>query len=236
MPAQKERRRFLLTNRQTLAGLGRVRKTIWLGPGDFNVPKALGAAGASPGTNSGCGTGSLVAACVVFPINGSAFGGDSATCANIPALNMGAGASPASRLWAVATFPKPIDADTSGSIIVYVDWTYGDAPIQSGCKKSFDVAIGYLNGFATTPTTVRTAASTGGASIASYVGTACGLVQSTCLGKLPSFTASDSAAMFVARLGASNANVDGTLNTGSIFILGYRLKYMANTLGEYSDE
>ena len=222
---------------QTLSGCARVLKTIYLRPQDFNtdLPNASGV-GAS-GLLGGCSTGSLFTGCVVFTFGASAFPGAAAASAlTVPVLTMGLGSSPASPLWAVATFAVPTDADTTGSIIAYVDWTYGDAPGQTGCKKSFTAALGYIDGKDPAPVGVRTAASTGGASVASYAGTSCGLVQSTCLGKFPSFSACDSLGVFVGRLGASAAAQDGTIATGCVFILGYRLNYLAKSLGTQSTE
>jgi len=220
---------------QTMSGCARTRKSIYLLPTDFAVYLHNTGVGASPGTENTCSVGSMVTGCALFPIDASAITTCATTNLTIPALISGV-ASGASRVWAVTLVPKPHDADTTGSIIAYVDWTYGSTAVESGCKKSMTVSLGYLNGYATTPTTVRTAASTGGASIASYVGTACGRVQSTCLGKLPSFTASDSAALVLFQLGASTATEDGTLITACTMILGVRLDYLVNSLGTQSDE
>ena len=220
---------------QTMSGCARVRRSIYLLPADFSVPLHDTGVGGSPGTENTCSVGSMVTGCALFPINASTITTCATTNLTIPALISGV-ASGASRVWAVTLVPKPRDADTTGSIIAYVDWTYGDAAIQSGCKKSMTVSLGYLNGYATTPTTVRTAASAGGASVASYTGTACGAVMSTCLGKLPSFTASDNAALVLFQLGASSAAQDGTLITACTMILGVRLDYLANSLGAQSDE
>lgn len=237
MPSNIDRRQQRFTNRMTLAGLGRVRETIFLRPQDFDPPHGFFAAGASPGTQSGCGAGSMSSACIVYDISGSVTAtGCAVTFLPVPALNMGAGASPASSLWAVTTIPVPPNADTSGSIIAYVDWTYGDAAATTGSKTRFRINMGYLDGYAATPTTVRTAASVGGVANASYVGTACGIIQSTCLGKLPSFGASDSFAIVQLRVGASAAADSGVLSTGCVFVLGVRLEYLTKQLGRYSDE
>ena len=220
---------------QTMSGCARVRKSIYLLPAAFSVPLHNTGVGASPGTENTCSVGSMVTGCALFPINASAITTCATTNLTIPALISGV-ASAASRVWAVTLVPKPRDADTTGSIIAYVDWTYGSTAVESGCKKSMTVSLGYLNGHATTPATVRTAASAGGASIASYVGTACGRVQSTCLGALPSFSASDNAALVLFQLGASAASEDGTLITACTMILGIRLDYLANSLGTQSTE
>lgn len=254
MPSQLERRQFNAKNRarfgassnattytqfatdglQTMSGCARVRHTIYLHPYDFDV--TIGGTAGSSG-QSGCNTGSMFGTCVLVDISGSALaGGAAASAIRIPALGMGAGASPASPLKATAVFAVPRDADTTGSIIAYVDWTYGDAPAQSGCKKSMALALGYVAGYAATPSGIRTAASIGGASAASYNGTACGLFTSTCLGTFSSFGASDSLGVLVLRLGASAGSEDGTLITGCTFITGVRLNYMANKLGEQSTE
>ena len=237
MPAFVERRQPRFTNQITLAKRGRVREAIYLRPQDFDPPHSWFVLGASAGTQSGCGAGSMSSACLVYDISGSVTAtGCAVTFLPVPALNMGAGASPASSLWAVTTFPVPPQADTSGSIVAYVDWTYGDDPATTGSKTRFRVNIAYLNGHATTPTTIRTAASVGGATNASYVGTACGIIQSTCLGVLPSFGASDSLAIAQLRVGASAAGDSGVLSTGCVFVFGVRLEYLVKQLGRYSTE
>jgi hypothetical protein len=225
---------FAADGLQTMSGCARVRNTIFIHPYQFDVPVG-GTAGSS--VQSGCSTGSLFGSCVLVDISTSAFaGGAAASAIRIPAVAMGAGASPASPLKATAVFAVPRDADTTGSIIAYVDWTYGDAPAQSGCKKSIAVALGYIGGYAATPSGIRTAASTGGASVACYPGTACGLFTTTCLGTLPSFGANDSLGVLVLKLGASAGSEDGTLLTGCVFVTGVRLNYMTNKLGEQSTE
>src|SRR3990167_9087063 len=109
---------------QTMSGCARVRKTIYLFPNNFDtdLPNASGV-GAS-GLLGACNTGSLFTSCIVMSFGASAFPGAAAASALTgPALAMGEGASPASPLFAVATFAVPPDADTTGSIIAYVDWT-----------------------------------------------------------------------------------------------------------------
>lgn len=237
MPAFVERRQPRFTNRITFAGLGRVRETIYLRPQEFDVQTANASGVGASGVLGACSGGSLFSSCITYDISGSVTAtGCAVTNLQVPALNMGAGASPASSLWATTTIPVPPNADTTGSIIAYVDWTYGDAAATTGSKTRFRVNAGYLNGFATTPTTIRTAASVGGITNASYVGTACGIIQSTCVGLLPSFTASDSLAVIQLRMGASAAGDSGVLSTGCVFVLGVRLEYLVKQLGRYSSE
>ena len=131
------------TGYQTMAGSARVRRSIYLRPSDFSV--ALGGTTASdaPGADSGCNAGSMMTGCAIFDISGSAITTCATTNLNVPVLVSGClGASPASRLWATTLVPKPRDADTTGSIIAYVDWTYGDAPAQSGCRKCWLPKVG----------------------------------------------------------------------------------------------
>lgn len=209
-------------------------RDIWIPAANFDVP--LGpASGAGVGASGACGAGSLFASCVLFDITGSVFGGAVGLVASpvVTALNMGVGASPASALGAMATFHKPTDADTTGSIIAYVDWTYGAAPATTGSKVTMYAAMGYLG----TGSAIRTAASVGTAACAaSYNGTSCGLFQTTCLGKLPSFNANDQLGFFFLRLGASVAANTGALTTACVFILGVRLRYVACALGAQSTE
>ena len=258
MPATKERRQLNVINRARFgsgaasgaytqfdgddgwlsqSGCARAYKEIYLGPVAFNVQVANASGVGASGLLGACNAGSLFSSCVIFDITGSAFGGGAAgSNMGIPALNMGVGASPASPLTAVAFFSKPIDADTSGSIIAFVEWTNGITPATTGSKINLSVALGYFGGFATTPSGVRTAASAGGVGSGSYSGTACGLFQSTCVGKLPSFTASDSAGVLVLQVGASAGADSGKLDTGCTFILGVRLRYLTNVRGLQSTE
>lgn len=210
---------------QTMTGCARVYNEIALGPLDFQA------------LTTACTTGSLYNASLLQDISSSIFGGVAASSAKIYGLNMGAGASPASPLTAFAMFNKPLNADTSGSIAVIVDWTYGDAPATTGSKLTMQVGMGYFGGGATTPCAVRTAGSTGAASVASYSGTTCGLLQSTCVGALPSFSASDTGGVFVLKYGSASAAGDmGKMTAGCVFILGVRLRYMVNKLGLQSTE
>ena len=258
MPSVKERRQYNFANRVRLggsatataysqfaaadgwlsqSGCARAYKEICLRSIDFNVQTANASGVGASGLLAACGAGSLFSSCVTFDFTGSFFGSAAAgSNMAVPALNMGVGASPASPLTAVAFFNKPPDADTTGSIIVYVDWTSGFTPATTGSKIAFQAGIAYLSGFASTPSAMRTGASTGGVGAGSYNGTACGLHQTTCLGKLPSFTACDTGGIFVLQIGASAGADSGKLDTGCTFILDVRLRYLTNTLGAQSVE
>ena len=215
---------------QTMAGCGRVLRDIWIPAANFDVP--LGAAsGAGVGASGACGAGSLFASCVLFDITGSVFGGTTGSPA-VTALNMGVGGSPASPLSAVATITKPTDADTTGSIIAYVDWTTGQTAATTGSKLALEAALGYLG----TGSTIRSAASAGGVGVASYAGTACGAFQTTCIGVLPSFKATDQLGFLALRVGASAGGDSGKLSTACVFILGVRLRYVACALGAQATE
>lgn len=218
------------TGYQTMSGCARVTKEVYIGPFDFYGPSP------SPLQVSGCTPGSVYPASLLVDITGSAFAGMTASMITIRALNMGAGASPASTLKAFAYVPRPTDADTTGSIIVLVDWTYGDAPATGGSTNQMLVALGYLGGAAGTASAVRTAASAGGTKNASYNGTTCGLWQSTCVGKLPSFGTSDTGLLVALAYGASGAAESGVLSTGCIYILSVRLRYTACAIGYQSTE
>ena len=258
MPATKERRQLNVINRARFgsgaasgaytqfdgddgwlsqSGCARAYKEIYLGPVTFNVQTANASGVGASGVLGACNAGSLFSSCVTFDITGSAFTiFAAASDMGIPALNMGVGASPASPLTAIAFFPKPLDADTTGSLTAYIEWTSGQTPATTGSKIAFQVALGYLGGFATTPCAVRTAASIGGVGTGSYSGTACGLFQSTCVGKLPSFSASDSAGVLALQIGASAGADSGKLPTACTFVLGVRLRYLTNVRGLQSTE
>jgi len=222
---------FNASGYQRIAKKARVLRDIWIPAANFDVP--LGpASGAGVGASGACGAGSLFASCVLFNITGSVFGGTVGSPA-ITALNMGVGGSPASPLSAMATITKPTDADTSGSIIAYVDWTTGQTPATTGSKVSMIVGLGFLG----TGSSIRTAASAGvPIGTASYSGTSCGLFQTTCVGKLPSFTANDQLGFVVLQLGASAGGDSGKLSTACVFVLGMRLRYVACALGAQSTE
>lgn len=256
MPSQVERRQAKFKNRvriggvsasdsytqfngltdgwQSQSGCARFLKEIYLSPTNFDVRLANASGVGASGLLGACSIGSLFGSCVTFDFTASAFGGGAAASnMSIVALNMGAGASPASPLTAIAVFPKPTDIDTSGSIIAYVDWTYGDAPATTGSKVSMRVALGYLG----TGSTIRTAASAGvPVGTASYSGTSCGLFQTTCIGKLPSWTANDQLGVAVLQLGASAGADSGKLSTACVFVLALRLRYTACALGIQSAE
>ena len=259
MPSQKDRRQQNFVSRVRVGGVGasgaytqldgtnngwltttgcaRAYKEIYLGPFSFNVETANASGVGASGVLGACNSGSLFSSCVTFDITGSAFTiFAAASDMGVPALNMGVGASPASPLTAIAFFPKPLDADTTGSLTAYIEWTSGQTPATTGSKIAFQVALGYLGGFATTPCAVRTAASIGGVGVASYNGTACGLFQSTCVGKLPSFSASDSAGVLALQIGASAGADSGKLPTACTFVLGVRLRYLTNVRGLQSTE
>lgn len=215
---------------QTMTGCARAYKDIYLRPTDFDVPLGAASGAGIAGASGACGAGSLFASCVLFDITGSIFGAAVGLVASpkITSLNMGVGASPASALGAVALINKPTDAATTGSIIVYVDWTTGQTAATTGSKVTMYAGMGYLG----TGSTIRTAASVGPATCAgSYNGTACGAFQTTCLGKLPSFTANDQLAFLFLRLGASVAADTGALTTGCVHILGVRLRYVVDRFG-----
>lgn len=258
MPAVKERRQYNFANRVRLggsatanaysqfaaadgwlsqSGCARAYREIHLRPTDFNVQAANASGVGASGLLGACNAGSLFSSCVTFDFTGSIFGGGAAgSNMGVPAIGMGAGASPASPLTATAFFQKPLDAATSGSIIVYVDWTNGITPATTGSKIAFQAGIAYLSGFASTPSAMRTGASTGGVGTGSYQGTTCGLHQTTCLGKLPSFTSCDTGGIFVLQIGASAGADSGKLDTGCTFIFGVRLRYLTDVRGVQSVE
>lgn len=210
---------FDTSGRLTMTGCARTQQFTLLRPFDFNVQLAA------------CNTGSLYAASIFKDLTGSILAGVAASMAKVFTLNMGAGASPASALTAFAYVEKPRGADTSGSIIALVDWTYGDGPATAGSKTTFVVGLGYVSGEAVAPSAYRTAASTGQA--ASYNGTACGLVTTACLGKLPSWGASDTGAVVVLQVtGGSSAG----LTSGCVHVLGLRLQHLVGSLGPTATE
>lgn len=193
----------------TQSGCARSYRDIEVGPFDLGL------------IATACNSGSLYAASVLLDGSGSVFAGTLLTTKTY-SFNMGLTACAASPATGWGYISKPTDAASSGSIIAYVDWTTQQAPATAGSKTTFIVALGYMKN----DSLMRTAASLQGA--ASYSGTACGLMQTACIGVLPSWGASDVGAVVV-------AGITGTcstgITTGSVHGIRVRFRYVRDTLG-----
>ena len=206
--------------RQTMAGKARVRKEIFITPTMFQSQDT-----------DGFGNTFLIAGSFRLAPSGSIFTTQSSML-GIQALVAGAKVS-ASIYRAVAVIPVPIDADTSGSIIPFVDFTVNGV-IDSGDDQTYAMyfAAQYVPaGLASCP--VRTAACRNVA--ASYAGTASGEVMTAQLPAFPSFAATDKylAIQVGWDAGASPGSTDAT---SSAAILGARIRYTVNKLGAVSTE
>src|SRR3990167_555645 len=205
---------------QVMSGCARVYKDIHLRPRDFQ--------GIEAGTASQFGsTGSAYGGSILAAVGSCALSWSSGSLIKIQTI-VASGASVASPTNVYAYFPRPTDADTTGSIICNVDWTYGD-PAAAGSKVTMFAGLAY---FGTGSSMPRTAASVGAACAASYGATACGLYETACLGKFPSFHANDRAVgLYLAWGGASAAAGQGQMISSCVHILGVRLRYVACALG-----
>ena len=210
---------------QTLVGTARTYKEIWVPATNFGVYSSS----AASSVNSACGNVALTNK--ALSLSGSIFSGCQSASILIPMLTATGASSVvgASMLYATTTLPKPLDADTSGSINVRLVWTWASVtdavPLTSNSCFSFKAGMAYL----TNATFFRTAASCG--ATASYAGatSTSSIFHEVSLGNLPSWGANDLA-------GILTVGVDGSIaasNTGgsSWGILGAKLRYVANTLG-----
>lgn len=226
MPAQVNRLKQRFLGGVSFAGVGRFYKEIYINPRDFQGFDGANASATCTVPGSAAGGSLLVAfgACALPWVSGS--------LAKIQTVVQG-GASVASPTTISAYVPRPQDADTTGSIICLIDWTYGDAA-AAGSRLTMFAGLGYVGNGSAIP---RTAASLGSACSASYGQAACGLYETACLGKFPSFGANDRAVVFaLAWGGASAAGGQGQMNSACVHILGARLRYLSNAHGASSPE
>ncbi len=195
--------------RQTMTGCARAYKQIFLRPTDFIV---------------GEDSGSMATASANLNVTGSIFAGSypSASMMTMQYL-MRDGGTDASLNSAFATFPVPLDADTTGSITAYVDWAANLAQATTGCKAYFRLGLAYLG----SGSIARTAASMQAVPAATVV--TAGVLYSSCIGLFPSFGANDSLAVLALQTSPSAAGE--TIGGSALRIYSVRLKYVANSDG-----
>ena len=210
---------------QTQVGTARTYKEIWVPATNFGVYSSS----AASSVTSACGNVALTNK--NLSMSGSIFSGCQSASILIPMLTAtgASGAVGASMLYATATLPRPLDADTSGCINVRLVWTWSSitdaVPLTSNSCFSFKAGMAYIADAAS----MRSAASCGAA--ASYGGatSTSSLFHEVSLGNLPSWGAAN-------LVGVLTVGVDGSIaasNTGgsSWGILGAKLRYVANSLG-----
>jgi hypothetical protein len=225
---------FSTTGRQNMRGTARVRKDIWIPARDFNVPDLNWGPihTATCNLTSACWGigGSLFSGSVLMNVTGSIFASTAGSSIAVPVLIASANVS-ASKYGAVAVVPVPPDADTSGSITPYIEWTQVIAGATSNCAAAFYVGAAYLRGGNNTPSAVGTAACVEYA--ASYGSTNNLEMVSTTMPNLPSFGANDK--LIAIQVGWDPNNASDTAGS-EVAILGVRLRYTASALGVASAE
>ena len=226
---------FSTTGNQRMKGTARVTKDIWIPAREFRVPElnfgplAVGSCGLTS-ASWGLG-GSLFAGCVLMDVTGSILAGVSSSAIAIPVLQASANVS-GSKYGAIAVISKPTDADTSGSITPYIQWTSVIGGATSNCATAFYVAAAYLRGSQNTPCAVGTAACVEYA--ASYNAKAKNLeTVTTTMPNLPSFGVNDN--LMAVMVGWDPANASDTAGS-EVSIIGLRLRYTASALGVASAE
>lgn len=203
---------FSSTGRLTMAGTARVKKDQWIEPESFLIATT---------------SGSWESASMEVDITGSTWAGVSGSLVSLkyagPAANVAG--SPTT---AFAKVPKPYDADTSGSIDVWVEWTANESLANSPSVTCIKAAMAYFG----SGSTVRTAASCGASP--QYDSDDALVWHSSSLGTLPSWTDNDSWGVFVIRHDISET--DETMGASTFRIAGVRLRYTACALGVASTE
>lgn len=207
--------------RQTMEGAARVYKDIWVPAPNF----FLHAASAPNGLVFTDGSMMLTYKTIAFSKgSASVFSGLTAGCAYIPVMT-NAAASPgsgASLVFATTVVPKPTDAATTGCINVRQIWGVTDTRLTSNSSMAFVVGAAYL----TNGASLRTAASCGTAG--SHPSTNASVFSETSLGYLPSWGENDTALVLTAGMDWASSS---TSNGSGFAILGYKLRYVANSLG-----
>lgn len=222
---------FSTTGNQRMKGTARVLKDIWIPAKDFHAP-AMAVLGVGSGLTSACWGvgGSLFTASVLLDVTGSIFADTAGSSIGIPVLAASSVVS-GSKYGAAVVVPRPSDADTTGSIVPFIEWTAPIAPAVSSSATAFYAGAAYLQGLRNTPCAVRTSACVEYA--ASYVGATALEIMSTCLPKLPSFGANDR--LLAIQVGWDPNNASDTAGS-EVAILGVRLRYTASALGVASAE
>ncbi len=211
---------FGVDGRQTMVGAARVKKDQWIPAPNFFLDSASTANGKYFTT----GSMALVSKAIAFSKgSASVFSGCFSGCATFPVMtNEAASVTTAMFVFATTVVPKPLDADTSGCIEVRQVWTVLDERLTANCSMAFKVGAAYL----TSSASLRTAACI--ESAASYPSTGASTFVETSIGNLQSWGSNDIGMVLTAGMDWSS----GSTSNGSGFaILGYKLRYVANTLG-----
>lgn len=206
---------FSTAGRQTMAGTARVRKEQYIDAETMYV------------YDSGC-SGSMSSASMTVAITGSAMvdvgSGSMVTVRYITPAAKVTGASTTGGFFKVA---KPLDADTTGSLQLWLDWTPGaTVPATAGSTVMFVAAMAYF----ASGCGIRTAASAGACPAVSNL--AANNWFSSSFGNLPSWGANDT--WGVLYIGACYDG--GTYGGSQLKIAGARLRYTACSLGVASTE
>jgi hypothetical protein len=212
---------------QTAVTTARVQKEIFLPPEVFHA----GAGEAAVAQTGGV----LTSASLLFNVTGSILTHGSGSLMALKALQ--ACTFCASPRYAFARVPVPLDADTSGSLWPYIDYTYHDTLDTTGSSAAFHVAAAYLRSgtMSKTPCVVRTSVCVEKA--ASYTATASGEFLIASMPALPSFGSTDRMLLVAVGWSDSSVNASTAENAGSsVALLGLRLRYVANKLGTTSTE
>jgi len=214
------------TGRTTMAGTGRVRKTMWipaaqligLTPDQFGHPVNV--------THSVSGSTPAVAN------NWIEFGKDGATGASAVTMPVLSACVPTNKDGRCATmFLSPPDADTSGSVSVNLYYTTRLAMATTGSMQVWRLRYNYMG------TNGSHVGGTSGSILygASMVTTGSGAMEVQALGTIPSFNFSGSPIVML-ELALEQSNACGMSGSTEEDIFGIGLTYTANTLGVASSE
>jgi hypothetical protein len=194
------------TGRQTMAGTARVWRDVYVPAGDFLVSDT---------------SGSMSAGSILIDVSGSIFAGVAGSMASIPVIQPSVNIT-GSATTAFATFPVPLDADTSGSVYAIVEWTSHDTHATAGSVFALKAGLGYLGASAA----IRQAASA--STTVAYGYTASGIWYSTTMPAFPSFRSTDTTGIVIVR----HDQTESADTAGSgIAISGVRIKYLSNKVG-----
>lgn len=206
--------------RQTMVGTARNYRDLFIAPAAFRD------------THAG---GEILTGSVLMNVSGSIMAHAAGSGLAVDALT--ASATSSSPRYTVAVVPVPLDADTSGSLQPFVDFTSHDTFANAGSSFKFHVGAAYFKGgtLNSTACAIRTAACVEKA--ASYSAAASGQFMSASLPYLPSFGSADTMLAVVVGFDDNAVNGSAAADAGSaVAILGVRLRYLANKLGSQSAE
>jgi hypothetical protein len=211
---------FGTDGRQTMEGTARVYKDKLLVPADFRATYAGG---------------ELTTGSILMDVSASIMAHQAGSGLAIDALV--ASATSSSPRYSVARINVPTDAETSGSIQPFVDFTVHDTMATAGSSLVFHIGAAYLKKgtYNSVACAIRTAACVEVA--ASYGVAASGQFMTASLPYLPSFGSADQMVLIAAGFDDNDANASAAADAGSaVAILGVRLRYLADKLGSQSAE